>query len=107
MFWRNPHLVCHYGTTGCSCVCCNHHTAIKETAYDRRSGARGFWQRDTLGVERGIAVVVAEVEAAHVEIICRGTRGECVYGTFKRLAGLGDVSREMAGLFKSAVGCRG
>jgi len=73
MFWREAHLVCHYGTACGSCVCCNHHAAVKETAHNRRAGARGLWQRDTLGVERGIAIVVAEVEAAHGVILVRET----------------------------------
>jgi hypothetical protein len=59
------YLVCYYGSAGGSGVCCDDHTSVEETAHDGRSGAGGLWERDALGVEGGIAVVVAEVEAWH------------------------------------------
>jgi hypothetical protein len=61
----STHLVCYYGAAGGSCVCCNHHAAVEETAHNGRSCAGRLWQRHTLGVEGCIAVVVGEVEAAH------------------------------------------
>jgi hypothetical protein len=59
------YLVCHYRSAGGSCICRNHHTAVKQAAHNGRSGARRLWEWDTLGVEGRIAVVVGEVEAAH------------------------------------------
>lgn len=59
------YLVCYYGATGGSGVCCNHHAAVEETADNGRSRARRLGQRHALGVEGCIAVVVGEVEAAH------------------------------------------
>ena len=59
------YLVCYYGPAGRACVCSNYHAAVEETANNGGSGARGLGQRDALGVEGRIAVVVGEVEAAH------------------------------------------
>jgi hypothetical protein len=59
------YLVCYYGATGGSGVCCNHHAAVEETADNGRSRACRLGQRHALGVEGCIAVVVGEVEAAH------------------------------------------
>lgn len=41
-------------------------TAVEDTPYDCGTGAGGLGQRDALGVEGRIAVVVGEVEARHV-----------------------------------------
>lgn len=60
------YLVCYYGTAGGSGICCNDNTAIEETADNGGSRACGLGERHALGVKGDIAVVVGEVEAAHV-----------------------------------------
>lgn len=61
------HLVCYYGPGRRSCVGRYDDAAIEYAAHDRRAGAGGFWKRNALGVEGGVAVVVCEVEAAHAD----------------------------------------
>ena len=75
--WRGrAYLVCYNGTAGSSCVCCDDYAAVEETAHNGRSCAGRLGQRDALGVESRIAVVVGEVEAAHgVGVRCRWRRG--------------------------------
>ena len=65
---RGPCLVSYYRSAGGSCVGGDDHAAVVETSDDGGSRRGGFGERDTLGVQRKIAVVVAEVEAGH----CRG-----------------------------------
>jgi hypothetical protein len=65
------HLVCYYRTAGGPCICCNHHAAVEQAAHDGGSCACRLGQRDTLGMEGRIAVVVREVEAAHDVAGCR------------------------------------
>lgn len=63
-------LVCYYRAACCAGVCCNHHAAVEETSHNGRSGARRLGEGYTLGVEGCIAVVVGEVEARHVVMVC-------------------------------------
>lgn len=75
------YLVCYYRSARCSGICCYYDAAIEEAADDCGSGTCGFGERDALGVEGEVAVVVAEVEARHCESsdsLIRGVRG--VYG---------------------------
>lgn len=59
------HLVCYNRPACCSCVCSNDNASLEETAYDGRAGTCGLGKRHALGMECGIAVVEAEVEATH------------------------------------------
>jgi hypothetical protein len=71
---RVAHLVCYYGTGSGSGICGNDDTAIVEAADDGGTGGCGLGERDALGVEGEVPVVVAEVEAGHrgdVVCLCR------------------------------------
>lgn len=83
------YLVCDYGPACGSGVCCNDDAAVEETAHNGGSRACGLWQRDALGVEGRIAVVVGEVEAAHGAVV--GLFGD--YGLEARVFGGGQLPR--------------
>jgi len=59
-------LVRYNGAACCSCVCSDDYTTIEYTSHNGCTGACRLWERDTLGMEGGIAVVVGEVEASHL-----------------------------------------
>jgi hypothetical protein len=59
-------LVCYYRTARGSGICCNDHAAVEQAADNGGSCACRLGQWHTLGVEGRIAVVVGEVEAAHL-----------------------------------------
>lgn len=63
------HLVCYYGPTGCSGICCNNNASIVKTAYDCCTGTRSFRKRYALRMESSISVVVGKVEAWHHSVV--------------------------------------
>jgi hypothetical protein len=52
------YLVCDYGTTGCTSVCCNDHTAIVESTDDGSTGRSRLGEGNASSVEGEVAVVV-------------------------------------------------
>ena len=58
MGFGSRYLVSDYWSAGCSCVCCYDDAAVVYASHNGSSGAYGFGERDTLGVESEVAVVV-------------------------------------------------
>ena len=63
---RWTYLISNYRPTRRTRICCNDNTAIVDAADDCCAGGGCFRERNTLGVEGEVSVVVAEVEAGHL-----------------------------------------